>query len=149
MLVSRLSGAGWLSNAGSVRRLTTAAKPTSTTEEAASRPETVHAKRIRRASVRNAKIAARKPITSRLASYFQTKKVPTKIKISKTMAKLMPYLGTYPPKYDIDESTLSNAEYIKNGIHKEVRAPSCNCDILVGMVSLNWCKVHVLTIFSP
>lgn len=71
--------------------------------------------------MRDLKIARQKIISPRMVQYFQQKHAPTKYKQSKTMAKLEKFISIYPTKYDIDETQLDNAQFIKEGLAKEVR----------------------------
>lgn len=99
----------------------TTTETTSSAPTTAARPLKVHAKRVKRANVRDQKVARQKIITPRMVQYFQQKHAPTKYKQSKTMAKLENYISIHPTKYDIDETQIGNAEFIEEGLAKEVR----------------------------
>jgi hypothetical protein len=98
------------------------AKPSTT--PTLSRPDKVHAVRLKRRKQVTGKNWRQMVLSERMGQYFKFKHTPTKIVRSKTMQKIASVLPSYPSTFDFDEFSMTNQEFKDLGIAAEVRFSS-------------------------
>lgn len=142
MLANQLLRPAWRGlRPGSTCGYATAAEAKPSETPVSPTPAITHAKRLRRGKAVALKKGALKVLNPKLASYFKRKQSVSTTKLSKTWQKLQPLISGWPPKYDFDETQLSNQEYVDNLLGEEV----CDLVELPLMMILNeYCRFCLL-----